>query len=61
MLDRTERLSPMIEIAAGTLDDDPQVRPDKHIFIEKKAAWHDITDALPQFDEVALRAHRSRR
>jgi hypothetical protein len=53
--------SPMIEIAAGTLDGDPQVRPDKHIFIEKKAAWFDITDALPQFDEAALREYRARR
>ena len=53
--------SPGIEIAAGTLDDDPQVRPDKHIFVEKRAAWHDITDALPQLDEAALLAHRTRR
>jgi hypothetical protein len=52
--------SAWIEIAAGTLDDDPQVRPDKHIFIEKKAPWYDIADALPQLDEATLVAHRSR-
>ena len=53
--------SQFIEIAAGTLDDDPRVKPDKHIFIEKKAPWHDIADALPQLDEAALRLYRSRR
>jgi hypothetical protein len=42
------------EIAAGTLDDDPQLRPDKHIFIELKAPWFEITDALPQYDKLAL-------
>lgn len=50
-----------IEIAAGTLDDDPGVNPDKHIFVEKKAAWHEIADALPQLDEAALREYRARR
>ena len=52
--------SPLIEIAAGTLDDDPGVRPDKHIFIETKAPWYTIADALPQLDEEALRRLRSR-
>jgi hypothetical protein len=42
------------EIAAGLLDDDPALRPDKHIFVESKAAWHTITDDLPQLDKAAL-------
>jgi hypothetical protein len=42
------------EVPAGTLDDDPQLRPDKHIFIELRAPWFEITDALPQYDELAL-------
>lgn len=50
-----------IEIAAGTLDDDPGVKPDKHIFVEKKAAWHTIADALPQLDEASLHEYRARR
>ena len=53
--------STYIEIAAGTLDDDPGLKPDKHIMVEKKAAWYDIVDALPQFDEAALREYRSKR
>ena len=36
-------------IPAGTLDCDPQVRPVVHIHVASKAAWYEITDALPQF------------
>lgn len=46
------------EIPAGLLDDDPELRPDKHIFIELKAPWFDITDDLPQLDKQALIKHR---
>ena len=37
------------EVAAGTLDGDPGVRPREHIFVGSKAPWHEITDALPQY------------
>jgi hypothetical protein len=46
--------SPWFEIAAGTLDDDPGLRPDKHIFVEVRSPWFEITDDLPQLDRVAL-------
>lgn len=42
------------EIVAGLLDDDPQLRPDKHIFTELKAPWFSISDDLPQLDKEAL-------
>jgi hypothetical protein len=32
-----------------TLDDDPGLRPQRHIFVDFKAAWFDITDGLPRF------------
>ena len=38
-------------VPAGTLDDDPGVRPAAHIFVASKAPWVEITDDLPQFDE----------
>lgn len=38
-------------IPFGALDDDPGIRPVDHIFVAYKAAWHDITDGLPQYDE----------
>jgi len=33
----------------GTIDDDPQVRPERHVFVASKPPWHDIADALPRF------------
>ena len=43
-------------IALGTLDDDPGVRPESHIFVGSKATWFEITDDLPQFIELPPRA-----
>ena len=37
-------------IPAGLLDEDPGVRPNRHIFAESKANWYPITDALPQYN-----------
>src|SRR3989338_6229033 len=34
----------------GTLDDDPGVKPIRHIFVSDKAPWYDIDQSLPQFD-----------
>ena len=42
------------EIPAGLLDDDPGLKPDKHIFIEHKALWFEMTDNLPRYDLPAL-------
>jgi hypothetical protein len=38
-----------INVPAGTLDDDPGLRPQRHIFFDLKAPWFDITDTLPRF------------
>jgi hypothetical protein len=38
-------------IALATLDDDPGVRPNAHVFVSSKAPWFAITDNLPQFPE----------
>jgi len=35
---------------AGSLDDDPDVRPLAHIFVASKAPWFEIRDQLPRFD-----------
>ena len=40
-----------VNIPAGTLDDDPGVRPIVHIFGKHKAAWFEIEGSLPVFDE----------
>jgi len=51
--------SEKVEIPAGTLDGDPGIKPDKHIFIEFKAPWFEFKDALPQFDKASLRKFRA--
>ena len=38
-------------VAAGTLDDDPGIRLESHIFVGSKAPWLDILDDKPTFDE----------
>ena len=49
------------EIPAGLFDGDPGLRPDRHIRVDLKAPWHEITDSLPQLDKFALRALRASR
>lgn len=39
-------------VPLGSLDGDPGVRPLAHIYAGSKAAWHEITDALPRFDTL---------
>ena len=45
---RSAKRPESVELAAGTLDDDPGVKPAYHIFVGSKAPWYDITDGLPQ-------------
>jgi len=40
-----------VHVSMGSLVDAPTIRPTKHIFVGSKAAWFEITDDLPQFDE----------
>jgi hypothetical protein len=39
-------------VALGSLVDEPSIRPTKHIYVGSKAPWFEITDDLPQFDEL---------
>jgi len=48
-------------IPAGALDDDPHLRPDKHIYVELKAPWETIAGDLPQMTKQQIRAHRAAR
>lgn len=53
--------SSWFELPAGLLDDDPGLRPDRHILVELKAPWFDIAGDLPQLDRAALVALRKAR
>src|SRR5207245_1463122 len=39
-----------VYVPAGLLDDDPEIRPEMHIFVAAKAPGHEIGDTLPRFD-----------
>ena len=41
----------MVILKAGTLDGDPGLRPDVHVWTSAKAPWHEICDHLPQLPE----------
>ena len=38
-------------VTLGTLDTDPGVTPEFHMFVRSKVAWYDIQDGLPQYEE----------
>jgi hypothetical protein len=38
-------------VPMGSLDDDPGMRPQRHVFVGSRAPWHTIEDDLPQHDE----------
>lgn len=48
------------EVPAGLLEDDPGMRPDRHIFVEHRPAWTPRGDGLPELDEHSLRRLRER-
>ena len=37
-------------ITLGTVDEDPGLRPEYHMYVSDKAPWYEISDDLPQFD-----------
>jgi hypothetical protein len=41
-----------VHVAMGSLVDDSGIRPAGHIFVGSKAPWFEITDDLPQFEEL---------
>jgi len=41
-----------VHVAMGSLQDAPSIRPEEHIFVGSKAPWFEITDDLPQADEL---------
>jgi hypothetical protein len=41
-----------VHVALGSLRDAPAIRPSEHIFVGSKAPWFEITDDLPQNDEL---------
>ncbi len=40
----------LTSLTLGTIEGDPGIRPEAHIFVGSKAQWYEIQDDLPQFD-----------
>jgi len=36
-------------ITLGTLDDDPLIKPNRHVFVDSKAPWYDPKAQLPEY------------
>ena len=48
---RVDARPELVLIRAGTLDDDPGLKPQMHIWVKAKAPWHELQDALPVYQE----------
>lgn len=46
-----------VVIPAGTLDEDPQIRPQQNIFWDSRACWYAESHELPKFSELPPRKH----
>lgn len=51
LLTRFDHHPEVVGFPLGTLDTDPGVRAERHVFVGSKAPWFDITDQLPQHEE----------
>jgi hypothetical protein len=45
----SDRYPTIFNLALGTLDADPGIRPEAHWHVASKAPWFQITDDLPQY------------
>lgn len=41
----------VMSITLGTVEGDPGIEPESHIFVGSAAGWDEINDDLPKFDE----------
>jgi hypothetical protein len=46
------RAGQWVHVGMGTLEDEPSIRPQVHIQVASKAPWFEITDDLPQYEEL---------
>jgi hypothetical protein len=46
------RAGEWVHVGMGTLEDEPSIRPEAHIYVGSKAPWFEITDDLPQYEEL---------
>ena len=47
-----------VVIPAGTLDEDPEIRPSQNIFWKDRVAWREAVESLPHYDVLQPRKAR---
>ena len=53
MITKFAQIPDVYGFALGTLDTDPEIRIERHVFTRYKAPWYDITDELPQIEDLS--------
>ena len=53
MITKFSRFPDVYGFALGTLDTDPEIRIERHVFTRYKAPWFTITDGLPQIEDLS--------
>ena len=53
MITKFSRFPDVYGFALGTLDTDPEIRIERHVFTRYKAPWYTITDDLPQIEDLS--------
>ena len=53
IITRFDRHPQVYGFALGTLDSDPEIEIERHVFTKFKAPWFEITDDLPQIPDVS--------
>ena len=48
LFSRADHRPGMVIVRAGSLDDDPGIKPQAHYWTDFKAPWYDICDSIPQ-------------
>lgn len=48
---KAEQRPGMVLVRAGSLDDDPGMRPQAQIWVKAKAPWHQVDASIAQFQE----------
>jgi hypothetical protein len=56
LLSRFDHDRSVYGLPLGALDDHPGVRPGLHVHVASKAPWFDITDDLPQYAALPVKA-----
>ena len=51
LFSRVDHRPGLVFVRAGSLDNDPGIRPEAHYWTSVKAPWHDICDAIPRHPE----------